>query len=196
MSNTTTRFGQEATYDWGGVDVRYKGSVGEVSVNLIGLKDAIAIFNAMPQQAEQALKKATVKVAKWASNESARRVAKATKITARVVKNRVRMYIHNDFARVFVGLDPIAMKYLGPTQTPGGVRAGRYYRPHAFISEKLGGHVYERVGKARLPIKKSTVDLEGQGARQAILSIAKEIEPRLLKEFERNLSFSKFKSQL
>lgn len=66
----------------------------------------------------------------------------------------------NPTVRVKVTREKMSMKRFSPRQTKRGTtvkirrREGRQLLRSAFVSEKIGGHVFKRKGRARLPIKK------------------------------------------
>lgn len=109
---------------------------------------------------------------KWAEREGAKRFAAATGVPYRVMRQRLRVKyryqsIKGEFpeGRVWFGLNPISLKYLGAKETKeSGVtsRFGKY--PNGFLSEKMGGHFYQRRGKDRLPLDRIEYGIEEIGS--------------------------------
>lgn len=163
-----------------------------IFINAQGLDDIARNFAADEKQVTAAMRRAVSRTTRWAGTQVARKVASSTKVRAGILKGRMVVdFIGRDgsLGRVWVGLRPIDLKRLKPRETKSGVTAGPAKRPGAFISSKLGGHVFERVGKARLPIKKSEgVEILPQGL-EAVEQIAGHVGERLLREFEHELSW-------
>ena len=148
-------------------------------------------LGATAAQIAPAMRTAVSRVTKWAGNEAARRISKATKVTGKVLKGRMRVEVMGKdgvLGRVWAGLSPIPLKAMKPRQTKSGVTAGPAKRPGAFISKKLGGHVFKRTGKERLPIEKETFSILDPGM-DAMGSLEKEIGERLQREFESQLKW-------
>ena len=163
-----------------------------IFINAKGLDRIGRDLGATAVQIGPAMRTAVCRVTKWAGNEAARRISKATKVTGKVIKGRMRVEVMSKdgvLGRVWAGLRNIPLKAMKPRQTKSGVTAGPAKRPGAFISKKLGGHVFERVGKERLPIKKSQgVSILDPGM-DVMGSLEKEIGERLMREFESQLKW-------
>lgn len=156
-----------------------------ITIEARGIEEFAYELGADISRAEPAMRTAVIKTTRWAGNEARRKVAKVTKVSGRVLKGRMVVDASGDFGRVWVGLKPINLKRLNPRQTGSGVTAGPAKRPGAFISSAIGGHVFERVGASRLPIRKSAPhDIEDAGSA-AVVEVSRLIEDRLMKEFER-----------
>ena len=156
-----------------------------ITIEARGLSDFVHELGADIKSAEPAMRIAVVKTSRWAGNEARRRVARRTKVSGRVLKGRMVVDVSGEFGRVWVGLKPVDAKRLNPRQTGSGVTAGPARYPGAFIARSLNGHVFERVGSARLPIRKvAPWEIEDEGAA-AFVEVAAMIEDRLMKEFER-----------
>jgi hypothetical protein len=148
-------------------------------------------LGATQKQIEPAMRSAVSRVVRWAGNEAARRISKATKVTGKVLKGRMRVEVMSKdgvLGRVWAGLSNIPLKAMKPRQTKSGVTAGPAKRPGAFISEKLNGHVFKRTGKKRLPIEKETFSILDPGL-DAMGSLENEIGERLQREFETQLKW-------
>ena len=163
-----------------------------IFIKASGLDDIARNFAADEKQITSAMRRAVSRTTRWAGTQVARKVSSSTKIRAGILKGRMVVdFMGRDgsLGRVWVGLRPIELKQLKPRQTKSGVTAGPAKRPGAFISSKLYGHVFERVGKARLPIKKSEgVEILPQGL-DAVKEIANQVGERLVREFEHELSW-------
>lgn len=57
--------------------------------------------------------------------------------------------------KVWVGLNPITAQAAGAKPADEGYAYGPYHWPNAFSNAKLHGGIFERKGRARLPIKKA-----------------------------------------
>jgi hypothetical protein len=133
--------------------------------NLLGL---------LPEQVTKAVRTATTKAMRWAEREGAKRLANVTKLSVRQLREatRYKAKIRNRQGqvqgRVWFGLNDVALKWAGATQTPSGVssRVGEY--PEAFIVQKLNQHVFRRKGATRLPIQKVTYGI--LGTSEAVLA--------------------------
>lgn len=163
-----------------------------IFISAKGLEKIGEDFGATQKQIAPAMRTAVSRVTKWAGNEAARRIAKATKVTGKVIKGRMRVEIMSKdgvLGRVWAGLRNISLKDLKPRQTKSGVTAGPAKRPGAFISKKLGGHVYKRKGPKRLPIQKEPGLPILDPGMDAMGSLEKEIGERLQREFEHQLQW-------
>lgn len=163
-----------------------------IYIDAKGLEDALLeLGGGTEAKAEKALKTAVTRTARWASAQLRKKTAKLIRVSARVMKGRVGLYFNDGTARLWFGLWDVDLKRMGARQTSSGVVAGPVSRKGAFIVKSIGGHVFERKGSARLPIVRSPgVPIEKEG-REAMESIAKEIEPRILEEFTRAFQFAK-----
>ena len=162
-----------------------------IFINANGLDRIGRDLGATAAQIAPAMRTAVSRVTKWAGNEAARRISKATKVTGKVLKGRMRVEVMSKdgvLGRVWAGLSNIPLKAMKPRQTKSGVTAGPAKRPGAFISEKLNGHVFKRKGTKRLPIEKQTFPIFDPGM-DAMGSLEKEIGERLQREFESQLKW-------
>ena len=107
------------------------------------------------------------------------------------LRSRTRTLVY----KIKVRYGAIPLKAFQPRQTKQGVTAKswgqrRLYKS-AFKSEKLGGHVFVREGKRRLPIKKlwgpqpSRLALSDQTRREIVTVL----DQRFAREFVNNISF-------
>lgn len=113
-------------------------------------------------EVQKALRTTFTKMARWVRTRSALGLSRELEVKAAIIRRRIKtsMVRGGGGLRVWYGLDPISLKELNPRQTREGVTAGKHKRPGAFLSERLGGHVFKREGKGRLPIKKQTLDIK------------------------------------
>jgi hypothetical protein len=141
--------------------------------------------------------------AKKARNESAKAIKRelGPKVPLKVVRSAVKAkaVASKSHLAAIVALRegyPISLRYFNPRQSKKrGVSvqlnrkvkgaAGRTSLPNAFISSRLGGKVFERAGKSRLPIKEQFGPSPGQlseaaGVKDmAVTLIRKELPKRI-----------------
>lgn len=162
-----------------------------IFIKASGLDQIGRDLGASTKQIEAAMRSSVSRVTRWAGNEAARRISKATKITGKVIKGRMRVEVMGKdgvLGRVWAGLQAIPLKAMKPRQTRSGVTAGPAKVPGAFISKKIGGHVFKRKGPKRLPIEKQTYRIIDPGL-DAMGSLEREIGDRLMREFEHQLQW-------
>lgn len=143
----------------------------------------------------------------WLRTRAGRAVRNETGIDFKTLRRRFRKVKFRKTADggiggAWVGLNPVDLKYLSPTQDNAGVTAGpsghrRDYKS-AFMgprpgveASKLNGRVFKRAGRARLPIKKQGHDIEAEGEK-AIKSNVMEyhlFERQFYTVFERELKW-------
>lgn len=140
--------------------------------------------------------------AKKARKESAKAIKKelGPKVPLKVVRSAIRAkgVASKSHLAAIVALErgfPISLRYFSPVPTKTGVRvrlnrkvkgkAGNTFIPHAFIVARLGGKVFLRAGKSRLPIKEQFGPspgefMEAAGVKpMAIALIRKELPKRI-----------------
>jgi hypothetical protein len=145
-------------------------------------------LGATQKQIEPAMRSAVSRVTRWAGNEAARRISKATKVTGKVIKGRMRVEVMGKdgvLGRVWAGLRNIPLAAMKPRETKSGVTAGPAKVPGGFIAKK---QVFKRTGKKRLPIEKQTFSILDPGM-DAMRSLENEIGERLQREFESQLKW-------
>ena len=112
------------------------------------------------QQLSAVVRTATRQAGQWANREGARGLAKATNVPLKVLREGVRVKFEiksragKSTARLWYGINPIALKYLGAKQQKKGVTARGNTIKGAFFVGKLGANVFVRIGSERLPIVK------------------------------------------
>lgn len=122
-------------------------------------------FNATKQEVKDALRDAAKATADDIKNFDAE-LAAALKIRAELLKNRItiRYRYKSGNGTFWFGLNPINLGSMNAKQDRmigGGVTAGPVTVAGAFIAKgsKMGGQVFKRGGKSRLPIFKQTYDI-------------------------------------
>lgn len=155
------------------------------ALDLAGLAEK---FDATPEKIRMAARRALAFATRWANAEALKQLPQVTGIRANIIAGRIRMEISDDSGRVWIGLNPIDAKRLHPMQTEDGVSADGFDFPSAFIVESLNGHVFQRVGRDRLPIRKLDVSID-QKAAVAVNQIANQVRDKFNQEFKRQLSW-------
>ena len=112
-------------------------------------------------QAPHAIRRAVNHTGDKAVTQVARALAKQTSAKYGAVKKALvvkRATYDRGVYRISAKGGYISLKEFGARQTKAGVSAmvwgKRRVFPHSFVSAKLGGHVFVRMGKARNPIRK------------------------------------------
>jgi hypothetical protein len=145
-----------------------------IAIDEHGLEAIEAFLAATPKQVDAAMSSTLTKMARWLQTKSIRELAKHLELPQKEVRRRLRTFRLTKVAggkgvRVWYGLDPMGMIHLNARQNKQGVSAygGRFVKS-AFIANGRAGmngpassnkQVFIREGKARLPIKKVTVEL-------------------------------------
>lgn len=134
---------------------------------------------AMQNAWRRTLRKTTV----WIKGQTARAVAKETRIPQKVLRSRVYFFLKSyDTGKVWLGLNAVEAERLGnPRQTRSGVTVGRHRFKSAWMMSNIApnGPVYRRIGKKRLPYERVKLDW-AQAGESAFRSIASLAEQRLL----------------
>lgn len=127
------------------------------------------LLGVLQKDMKTALRNAVRQTGQWANREGARGLAKATNVPLNILRKGLRVKFQYQSvkgfstARLWYGLNDISLKYLGAKQQKKGVRARKTTYKGAFVSGPLGGHTFERVGKARLPIRQIGHDIKDRG---------------------------------
>lgn len=158
-----------------------------VTLDTSELKQLFSFDEAFPK----ALKIAVNRTAKWAGAQLAKSVGKSVKVQAKIVRGRVKIQLGDGVSRVWIGLDEIQLSRLKPRQTSSGVTAGPIRRKGAFVVKKLGGNVFQRTGKSRLPIEKAPGLPIADEGQKALSEIADQAPDRLVYEMKRALRWRK-----
>ncbi len=170
-----------------------------LQIDAAGVNQLALNLAATEQQAKKALRSTLNKMAAWVRTRSMKGMSKALQIQQKIIRRRLKAVKFRDTpdggaAKVWFGLNPVGMIYLGAKQTSSGVSAqgGRQVKG-AFIAQGKGGgrQVFKRVGKARLPIQKQTAKIQQpseQYIEKGVLTSA-EFEAQFWKTFEHELKW-------
>jgi hypothetical protein len=127
------------------------------------------LLDVLQKDMKAALRTAVRQTGQWANREGARGLAKAANVPLNVLRRGLRIKFQYQSvkgfstARLWYGLNPIALKYLGARENRKGVRARGVTYKGGFISPALKGHAFQRVGKERLPLKKLDLPIVEKG---------------------------------
>ena len=127
------------------------------------------LLGVLQKDMKTALRNAVRQTGQWANREGSRGLAKSANVPLNVLRKGLRVKFQYQSvkgfatARLWYGLNDISLKYLGARQQKKGVRARKTTYKGAFVSGPLGGHTFERVGKARLPIRQIGHDIKDRG---------------------------------
>lgn len=130
-----------------------------------------ALLGLLEKDMRAALRTATRKAGQWANREGSRGLAKAANVPLKNLKQGLRIKFGvksakgHTTANLWFGLNSISLKYLGAKQQKKGVRARGQSISGAFVSGKLGGHVYKRSGDSRLPIEEQDFEIEEKATK-------------------------------
>jgi hypothetical protein len=131
-----------------------------------GLAQVPEILNRMRRELDLAAARALRKTANWLRTHSTKEIAKELKISQSPLRHRYDVYTRaaGKEVKVWVGLRPISVHYLGnPKTTSTGVSVGHRAYEDAFIGQPKNGTpmVWMRKGRERLPIAVVREDWEG-----------------------------------
>lgn len=142
------------------------------------------LLGVLQKDMKAALRTAVRQTGQWANREGARGLAKATNVPLNVLRRGLRIKFQYQSikgfsnARLWYGLNAVALKYIGVKQQKKGVRARGTTYQGGFISPALKGHAFQRVGKERLPLRKLELPIVEKG--NAFLA---EFETRVAEKF-------------
>ena len=142
------------------------------------------LLGVLQKDMKAALRTAVRQTGQWANREGARGLAKATNVPLNVLRRGLRIKFQYQSikgystARLWYGLNAVALKYIGVKQQKKGVRARGTTYPGGFVSASLKGHAFQRVGKDRLPLRKLELPIVEKG--NAFLA---EFEGRVAEKF-------------
>jgi hypothetical protein len=157
----------------------------DVQIDGDELERIVLDLAATEKQVRQALNSTLSKFGKWLRGRAVSGLSKELGVKREILRQRrlkIRPIIKNaagGHITVFFGLDPISYIYLGtPIKTARGVRIGSHYIEGGFVAKAPNGKlmVFKREGRARLPIKKQSLDVKDKADTF--------IEDRLLAEAE------------
>jgi hypothetical protein len=147
------------------------------------------LLGVLQKDMKAALRTATRQAGQWANREGARRLAKEANVPLRNLRRGLRLKFQYQSvkgfatARLWYGLNPIALKYLGARETAKGVRVtGEKTIKGAFIVPTLGENVFKRVGKERLPIKRQERPIAEKGTA-FLVQFEKEVTEKFVEFF-------------
>lgn len=130
------------------------------------VKDLLGVLQ---KDMKAALRTAVRQTGQWANREGARGLAKAVNVPLNVMRKGLRIKFQYQSvkgystARLWYGLNSIALKYLGAKPGKRGVRARGNTYEGGFIAGALGGHAFQRVGKERFPLKRLEHEIVSKG---------------------------------
>lgn len=161
----------------------------ELRPALIGLDRIAGRLDATPAQVDRALRITVNRMAGWVRRKSARALSNELKVALDVLRVRMRTLRSSGAtgrkAKLWFGLNPLALKYLEPRAVAKGVKAGPLYVKGAFMAK---GQVFKRRGRKRLPIDQVEYPIRQQADKvlEGVID-AGEFERRFLDTFEREL---------
>ena len=128
------------------------------------------VLGVLQKDMKAALRVAVRQTGQWANREGARGLAKAVNVPLNVLRKGLRIKFKYQSvkgfatARLWYGLNDIAVKYLGAKQTKKGVRARGQTYSGGFISSPMGGNAFQRVGSGRLPLRRIEFTIEDKAS--------------------------------
>lgn len=114
--------------------------------------------------AEQAVRAAAGRTARWARVQIARGLASRLGISPSLLQGkRLKASAGRNGARVWIALNPLNAAQAGARTAPAGLRAGRADFRGAFLANgKFGGKAaLRRAGRSRLPLESAGFDVLG-----------------------------------
>lgn len=127
------------------------------------------LLGVLQKDMKEAIRVAVRQTGQWANREGARGLARAVNVPLSTLRKGLRLKFQYQSvkgfstARLWYGLNAISAKYLGGRTTKKGRNVRGQLYTAAFVSETLGGHVFQRVGKERLPIKRVEMPIVEKG---------------------------------
>lgn len=164
----------------------------DLRASLMGLDRIAGQLDATPKQVDRALRITTNRMAAFLRRKAARELSKDLRVSLDVLRYRMKSLKAGGYnqgahkARVWFGLNPLALKHLGPRQVAKGVKAGPLYVKGAFMAK---GQVFKRLGRKRLPIDQVTYPIR-RPADETLEGVISDsgFERRFLDTFERELT--------
>lgn len=143
-----------------------------VEIDARDIERVVKELGATAQQVQRALNSTLRKMASWVKTRSVRGLSGELAIQQKVIRKRLRAIKFRRTSdggaevKLWYGLNPISLIYLGAKQNAKGVRAsGSRFVQSAFIPKNKRGAVFKRVGKSRLPIEKQTAEIQTKAER-------------------------------
>lgn len=162
-----------------------------LQVEMSGLDDVLAEFNALPEQIAKATKRAQTKARDYAAMRLAHVVAEAYDLPA--AKYRTVRVKTGSGGVVWAGYNPMAAAYMGKlVQEDDGAWAGQYWFPGGFVATMRSGHagIFKRAAQlthwsAGRPRKwKPNLPIEEQGVQLTnVPELAAGLQPEIGERF-------------
>jgi len=162
----------------------------ELRPALIGLDRIAGQLDATPAQVDRALRITVNRMAGWVRRKSATALSSELKVALDVLRYRMKTLrgggAGSRKAKLWFGLNPLALKYLEPRAVAKGVKAGPLYVKGAFLAK---GQVFKRRGSGRLPIDQVVYPIRQKADKvlEGVIDSA-DFERRFLDTFERELN--------
>lgn len=142
------------------------------------------VLGVLQKDMKSALRSAVRRTGNWANKEGSKGIANATGIPLDVLRAGLRIKFRYQSvkgfptARLWYGLNSISLKYLTDSETELFYNALFADGNPGFIVKPFGGHAFQRVGKARFPIKRIEKPIAEKGQ-----SFMAEFESRVAEKF-------------
>lgn len=124
---------------------------GPITFDISELEKVAASLVLDQNEVKEILRLAMDDTAMWANKESAKDLGRGLGVPYPTMRKRIKAKkagVGKD-ARIWYGINALALKYLKPKQTDGGVSTTAMSVPGAFIVPKLNSHVFKRTGEKR-----------------------------------------------
>lgn len=168
-------------------------------VNSSQLNQMVLNVAATDKQAAKALRSTLNKMAAWVRVRSVKGLSKSLTMQQKIVRRRLKAVKFKQtpdggVAKVWYGLNPVGLIWLGAKQTGAGVQAsGGRFVPGAFIKRSNKGkeQVFKRRGSGRLPIDKQQAAIKAPSEKylESGLLGGAEFEKQFWKVFEHELQW-------
>lgn len=169
------------------------------------LQEVADQLEATEKAVAKAMRSTIAKMGRWLRVRAGRAIREETQLKAEHLRKRlkamkVKVTSNGAYGGVWIGLNPIDLKYLFPEQDGLGVSAGPPGRSQSYegafmgprpgsLAPKLRGHVFKRTGKARTPIERQAFDIMSSAEKGLDKNIFKGFEEQFYKVFERELKW-------
>lgn len=154
---------------------------------------------ATEKQAAKALRSTLNKMAAWMRVRSIKGLSKSLEIQQKIIRRRLKAVkfkqtADGGVAKVWYGLNPVGLIWLGAKQTGVGVQAaGGRVIPGAFIARGKTGkkQVFQRRGSARLPLDKKQAAIKEPSEKYLETGLvgSAQFEAQFWKVFEHELQW-------
>lgn len=162
-------------------------------------------LDATEKQVKLAMRSTVSRMSSWLRVRAGRAIRAETKLRAELLRKRlknIKLKYAGDgtIGGVWIGLNPIDLKYLMPEQDGLGVTAGPSGAHESYegafmgprpgtLASKLRGGVYARKGKARLPIVRLGMPIQDKANKALEASVFEGFEEQFMKVFEREMKW-------